>query len=164
MQPSTGGSTVGGFYMEQEHRRWMRLVPNTCSTLRRGGLQVRGIGTAYNSVSGSMATNQWASPCRSSHLRPPPSALTKMFNTLLERSELQEQALRALATIVQETPAQVFAQDIPTLAIHKFRPGDSAHTACGWSAVPARQRRGQLCWLSNIVGQPWNNLCERSRA
>lgn len=90
-----------------------------------------------------------------------PQQLMKMVQALTGRVEVQEQTLRAVSTTSQQAPAEVYVQSVPTLAVHKLRPGDATRTACGWPMGPARQRRGRLDWLTNIIGEPWSSLCER---
>ena len=87
--------------------------------------------------------------------------MTLMLGELTRKVEKQDRLIAALQATVQTPEVAVYVQNMRTLAVHMCRPGDSTHTACGWSVGPAQQCRGAIRWLASTVGEPWTNLCER---
>jgi len=88
-------------------------------------------------------------------------ALMVQLKTLAEKVEAHEFAVGALVTFTREHRVISYVQNLETMAIHGLRSGDGSSTICGFDVGPRRIKRGVLKFLPGIIGECWENLCER---
>lgn len=88
-------------------------------------------------------------------------SLMDQLNTLATKVEIHDAAVDALATFTRERRVIAYVQNLATLAIHGQRAGDAASTIRGFNVGPARIKRGAIKCLPSIIGECWENLCER---
>ena len=77
------------------------------------------------------------------------------------RLERQEAVIGALQTTVNASQAIVYVENMASQVVHAMRPGDAAHTSCGWSVGPVRQKRGGIRWLDTVGGRGWHTMCDK---
>ena len=87
--------------------------------------------------------------------------MQSQLKLLSEKFQVQEATIAALSTLQREHRVTAFVQNLTTLAIHGQRAGDASSTICGFDVGPRRIKRGALKFLPSIIGECWENLCER---
>ena len=89
------------------------------------------------------------------------NATLRKLDEALNRLEQQEAVIGALQTTVNSLQAIVYVENVASKVVHAMRPGDGAHTSCGWSVGPVRQKRGGIRWLDSVRGRSWRTMCDR---
>jgi len=87
--------------------------------------------------------------------------LMLQLKTLSQKVEAHEIAVGALVNFTREHRVISYVQNLETMAVHGLRSGDSSSTICGFDVGPRRIKRGVLKFLPGIIGECWENLCER---
>ena len=87
------------------------------------------------------------------------NATLRKLDDALNRLERQEAVIGALQTTVNASQAIVYVENMASQVVHAMRPGDAAHTSCGWSVGPVRHKRGGIRWLDSVRGKGWHTMC-----
>ena len=73
----------------------------------------------------------------------------------------QIEQLEALRLLVTQAPDRVLVQNLNTNILHAARPGDGAHTVCGWYIGMSAQQRSGIRFQATYTGHPYKFMCEK---